>query len=287
MLPALNIRQSHVSPTRRMDWGGVAAELLHTHDNRSYDFTFDGPALYLCFCLSGRRRDSVVSVDGEKATRLTEIANRFHVIPAGARFEGFSIPETPQRMVQVYLDQCPNALHPEIDLAEIAPRLAMTDAGLFATARKFEAALTAPQPLQRLYGETLGCAMAIELLRWQRGQAGAARPANGGLSVYQCNRVTEYMRERLADGVSLVQLANLVDLTPWHFCRAFRKSMGMPPHRWFSALRIERAKAMLADRGLNVTAIALALGFAGTPQFARAFRAATGMSPTAYRGQRI
>ncbi len=160
MLPALQIRQDHVVPTRRTDWSGVAAELLTTSDARAYDFVFDGPALYLCFGLSGRRKDSVVRIDGERPTHFTEIANRFHVVPAGARFEGFSVPATSQRMVQIYFDAGAGALHPEIDLTEIAPRLAAADTALIATAHKFEAALSAPGPLSQLYGETLGCTLA-------------------------------------------------------------------------------------------------------------------------------
>src|SRR3712207_7505414 len=113
MLPALRIRQEHVAPSHRAEWSGVSAELLTTSDLRAYDFVFDGPALYLCFGLSGRRKDSVVSIDGERPTRFDEVANRFHAVTAGARFEGFSVPATPQRFGQAYLHALPVALHPD------------------------------------------------------------------------------------------------------------------------------------------------------------------------------
>lgn len=285
MLPALRIRQDYVLPSGRADWSGVSAELLTTSDRRGYDFVFDGPALYLCFGLSGRRKDSVVTVDGERATRFTEIANRFHVVPAGARFEGFSVPATPQRFVQVYLDAGAGSLHPDIDLGEIAPRLAAVDASLTATARKFEAALSAPASIDRLYGEALGCALAIEVFCWQRGNRDLARLARGGLSPLQLRRVTAFIEDHLAEELGLLQLAGLVDLSPWHFCRAFKLSTGMPPYRFVIQSRIERAKRLLADRGTSVTEVALALGFGGSTQFARAFRAAVGVSPREYRNR--
>jgi len=285
-LPALQIRQKHVAATNRINWSGVSAEILATNSVRGYDFAFDGPAMYLFFGLSGRRQDCVVKVDGVKATRFVEIANRFHVVPAGATFEGFTVPATPQRMVQIYLDPRRGALHPEIDLREIAPRLAATDPGLLATARKFESALNEPKPHGRLYGETLGLLMAIELLRWQRGNGDFRRPVRGGLSPHQYNRVTGYIRDHLADEIGLVELAALVDLTPWHFCRAFKQTAGLPPHRWIVALRIERAKELLADPGFSVTEAGLAVGFAGSTQFARSFRAVVGMSPSQFRMQR-
>lgn len=285
-LPALRIRQDHVAPSLRTNWSGVAAELLTTSDARSYDFKFDGTALYLCFGLSGRRKDSVVTVEGEKATRFIEIANRFHVVPARSTFEGYSVPDTTQRFVQIYLDPRSGALNPEIDLTQIAPRLAASDATLMETARKFEGAITAPRPLGRLYGETLGCAIAIELLRFQRGNRDFDRPTKGGLSARQFNVVTAFIRDHLTEEIGLVHLAALVDLSPWHFCRAFKQSTGVPPHRWVNRLRIERAKELLDDRALSVTDIGAAVGFAGSSQFSRVFRAMAGLTPTAYRARR-
>lgn len=285
MLPALHIRQNHVAPSLRCDWSGVSAELLTTSDPRAYDFRFDGPALYLCFGLSGRRKDSVVRIDGEKPTRFLEIANRFHVVPSGARFEGFAAPATPQRFIQVYLDARQGGLHPDIDLAEVAPRLAATDAGLLSTARKFEDAITAPKPMGRLYGETLGCALAIELLRWQHNNRNSGPPQRGGLSASQHTRVTGFIRDHLADDVSLVQLAAVTGLSPWHFCRAFKQTCGLPPHRWVNRVRIERAKELLACPALSVTDVALSVGFAGSTQFARVFRSVLGLSPREYRAR--
>jgi AraC family transcriptional regulator len=168
-------------------------------------------------------------------------------------------------------------------LGEIAPRLAAADTALIATARKFEAALSAPAPLGRLYGETLGCALAIEILRWQRGNRDFLRPARGGLSAFQLRRVAAFIEDHLAEEIGLARLADLVHLSPWHFCRAFRQSTGAPPHRFLVQSRIERAKRLLADRSVSVTEVALAVGFGGSTQFARAFRAAVGVSPREYK----
>jgi AraC family transcriptional regulator len=53
----------------------------------------------------------------------------------------------------------------------------------------------------------------------------------GGLAAWQSDRVLDYMREHLAEPISLTELAGLVDLSPWHFCRAFRQRHQLPPHR--------------------------------------------------------
>ena len=55
-----------------------------------------------------------------------------------------------------------------------------------------------------------------------------------------------YIEEHLAEQIPLKTLAQLVRLSPCYFCRAFKQSFGVPPHRYHSARRIEQAKALLA-----------------------------------------
>jgi AraC family transcriptional regulator len=74
-----------------------------------------------------------------------------------------------------------------------------------------------------------------------------------------------------------------VHLSPYHFSRAFKQSFGMPPHRYLTNQRIERAKSLLAARKLSVTEIGLDVGFSETSSFTSAFRKVTGETPTDYR----
>jgi AraC family transcriptional regulator len=92
---------------------------------------------------------------------------------------------------------------------------------------------------------------------------------------------------RLAEEVSLAELAALVGLSPWHLCRAFRQSTGMPPHRWQVARRVERAKQMLETTALPVTAIAAAVGYDDPGQLSVAFRKAVGVTPSRWRRERV
>jgi AraC family transcriptional regulator len=74
----------------------------------------------------------------------------------------------------------------------------------------------------------------------------------------------------------------LVRLSPFYFCRAFKQSFGIPPHRFHTSRRIERAKALLAKPAPSVTDIGLTVGFSETSSFTAAFRKATGFTPTSY-----
>jgi AraC family transcriptional regulator len=73
-----------------------------------------------------------------------------------------------------------------------------------------------------------------------------------------------------------------VGLSTYHFCRAFKQSFGIPPYRYHTSRRINRAKALLANPAPSVTNIGLAVGFSETSSFTAAFRKATGLTPTAY-----
>jgi AraC family transcriptional regulator len=105
--------------------------------------------------------------------------------------------------------------------------------------------------------------------------------ARGGLAGWQRKRVLEFIEEHLADTISLSTLSALAQLSPYHFARAFKQALGMPPHRYHMNRRVERAKALLADR--SVTEVALAVGYAETSSFSSGFRRVTGMSPTEFR----
>lgn len=123
--------------------------------------------------------------------------------------------------------------------------------------------------------------LAAALLRLR--DAKPPKPRSAGLPAWQVRRVCDYLAEHLAEDLALSDLAALVGLSPSHFCRAFAASLGVPPHRWLMARRIERAKELLNTTTLSITSIAAVCGFASSQHFASAFRKAIGATPSAYR----
>jgi transcriptional regulator GlxA family with amidase domain len=79
------------------------------------------------------------------------------------------------------------------------------------------------------------------------------------------------------------RLASVSGVSEAHFARSFRQAFGLPPHRYLLTRRIERAKAMLRDTDLPVTAIAFETGWNSLGTFGRTFRDVTGESPKACR----
>ncbi len=167
--------------------------------------------------------------------------------------------------------------------AELQPGLLFEDSGIWETVLKLKAQIGSTDPGDRMYADALGGLLAHELLRLH-GKNPASRPVHrGGLAAWQQKRVTDFLEEHLAEGVSLDALADLVRLSPYHFSRSFKQSFGEPPHRYWTRRRIERAKALLANPRASITEIALDVGFSATSAFSATFHRVTGQTPTDYR----
>jgi AraC-like DNA-binding protein len=102
-----------------------------------------------------------------------------------------------------------------------------------------------------------------------------------GLAAWQQLVVAAYIEKHIAESISVHALARFVYLTSHCFSRAFKRSFGIPPHRYVIQQRIERGKTLLAGSAWSIAEIALALGFTRTSSFSAAFRTIT--SPTEYR----
>jgi transcriptional regulator GlxA family with amidase domain len=79
------------------------------------------------------------------------------------------------------------------------------------------------------------------------------------------------------------RLARVSGLSEAHFARSFRRAFGLPPHRYLLTRRIERAKALLRDTDLAVTAIAFEAGWSSLGTFGRTFRDVVGENPGTFR----
>jgi AraC-like DNA-binding protein len=108
-------------------------------------------------------------------------------------------------------------------------------------------------------------------------------PGSGGLAAWQQVVLMAYIEKDIAKSIGVKALARFVYLSSGGFRRAFKRSFGMPPHRYLVQRRIERAKTLLARSAWSVTSIGVALGFSQTSSFSAAFRQVIGMTPTEFR----
>ncbi|HWA73314.1 MAG TPA: AraC family transcriptional regulator [Polyangiaceae bacterium] len=167
---------------------------------------------------------------------------------------------------------------------ELIDRMGFEDPKLFAILALIGDEADSRAPRSRLFLEQLIDLLCIQLLRAHSSVSAAAHPlARRGLAVWQVKRITSYMSENLAADVTLGELANLVGLSRFHFCHAFRLATGCRPHQWLTRLRMDRARALLRTRELRIIDVALAVGYETQSAFAAVFRKSTGLTPSAYR----
>ncbi|MEM9484577.1 MAG: AraC family transcriptional regulator [Cyanobacteria bacterium P01_F01_bin.116] len=93
--------------------------------------------------------------------------------------------------------------------------------------------------------------------------------------------VQDYLNCHYTQNISLNELANLVNLSPFRLLRAFRKQIGLPPHAYLNHVRVHQAKQLLAS-GDSITDAALATGFADQSHLHRHFKKMVGVTPGQY-----
>jgi AraC family transcriptional regulator len=138
-------------------------------------------------------------------------------------------------------------------------------------------------------GRMLAEASSLMLAAWL-----AHRYTNGGfigagdekprrLDRVRLQRILDYIEQHLEDEITVVALADLANLSAFHFTRMFTATLGVPPFRYVSRRRLEQAMSMLADGTLPLVEIAHRSRFSSQASFNRAFRRAAGMTPGEYR----
>lgn len=140
-------------------------------------------------------------------------------------------------------------------------------------------------PAGRLYGESLGNALAVYLLGRYAARSYAPRAYRGGLPGYRLKRVLDYIGEHLDTDLSLSELAGVVGMSPHYFAELFKKSVGQAPHQYILSQRIERAKDSLAKADRSITEVGLDIGFQNLSHFARVFRKLVGTSPSRFKSE--
>jgi AraC family transcriptional regulator len=91
------------------------------------------------------------------------------------------------------------------------------------------------------------------------------------------------MDDHLNEKITFSELAALVNLTRFHFMRAFKQTAGVPPLQFMIRRRVDRAKELLAEHSTSVGEIADRTGFGSPILMSRAFRRILGTTPSALR----
>ncbi len=104
-------------------------------------------------------------------------------------------------------------------------------------------------------------------------------------ALLQVGQLVSMLEQRFAEPWTLEQLAKQARLSRTNLLRMFRRATGQSPIDFLIGLRIEAARRLLRQSGLDMTSIALECGFTDGNYFTRQFRKTCGLTPSVYRRQ--
>lgn len=244
-----------------------------------FDFEWSGASAYLAL-------HNVVLSDGNMVgddiapIRVLDMRRKLTFLPAGVRAEGFCQPaRVNNSMTVLYFDQewvfdqleTPNSKRAR------PPQLYFRQAPLMRILERLgEAARARTAPT--LLIDSLSIVAIAELLR------GKAAPVEASaMSAKQIAIVRDYVHTRLAEDISVGDMAALVGLSAFHFARKFKAAVGVSPYRYVLNARTEHAKKIMMDETLPLAAVAELCGFGSPSHFAKSFAGIVGVSPSDFR----
>lgn len=221
--------------------------------------------------------------DGETLRRL-QVPGDVKIVPPG-------IPrvwetESATTKLSMYLSpalmlSAADAMGVNPDRVAIPPQLHVRDPRIEHIGWAVKAELEAAQPLGRLYGDSLGLALAAHLVRTYVPHCAPFKTAR--LSQRRLRRVFDFIAGNLANDLSLGELAGVAQVSASHFKTLFKETVGMPVHQYVIRQRVEYATELLQRGETPLAEVALEAGFANQSHLARCMKRLIGITPNQLR----
>ncbi|MEU9556417.1 helix-turn-helix transcriptional regulator [Streptomyces fumanus] len=233
--------------------------------------------LHLLLCVSG---NAVIRTrSGGRAVQRRWVPGRLELmLPGRPTVRSYRATAT-MRSVQVHIpravvDRTAAELgHPEPDFEALSAALAAGDTVVEHVVR----GLPDAGHTDDLYAESAAAFLVTHLL--SRGHV----PPRPGPEHVAVRKGIAVMRERLADPLTIADIAAEARVSVYHFIRVFREATGETPHRFLTRLRIEEARRLLTGTTLSLEQIADRCGFSSPGSLSTAFLSQVGVRPSTYR----
>ncbi|WP_417670513.1 helix-turn-helix domain-containing protein [Roseibium sp.] len=284
--------QSHVHGVKVLKdlswraWPGVLADVWDVECDAGAHGNYVSRAPRLFVLLETDNRASIELTIRPGSTNRVTLGpdNPMCFIPAGVPLWSSMAKRGRLKHLDLHLDVSvlSDRFRDRLDLSALeATQLTFQDERVITLARLIAMECCSPSSLDELYSDSLVTALIAVLGNIAR----VPETGSSGLSPRLLKKVLAYMDENCTRNISLQELARLANLSPSYFSHAFKKSTGLPPHRWQMGRRVEVAKSLLTDRQSSLTDAAIAAGFSDQSHLTRVFRQFEGTTPAAWQRQ--
>lgn len=262
------------------DTSAMRIEVLRRETAGRMHWHFRQPELSLFWFAKGAVRLKA-KIDGQPVNRPFAGKSQFAIFPAAIEIEGeWDVGPTLDYTV-VFLN--PSFVGTRLQNAITNSTVAFEHDGLMRGLSELCREAASPDNVFELMSEGWALQALAHISRISEGGKPQVARAHGGLPGKSLRLLGEYVRENLAQPISLSEMSHIAGLSKRHFIRAFQESVGVTPYGFVMSRRVEDAKRRLADGTENITDIALGTGFGNTQHFSTRFKKATGLTPTSYR----
>ncbi|HLH10524.1 MAG TPA: AraC family transcriptional regulator [Methylovirgula sp.] len=264
---------------RRVVWAGgeLVWGVFKTDEFTPYELFRDQHESF--FMLSGEAITRCRSIDGKPAPRADRNAGSVDFFHSGISLRGEVWGEYEQ--IRMSIDPFWSAEHAPILDLHSPWMMGSIQTSVWSLIHEVAAHLKRSETIDPLLTDGVASLLAFKLSEL----GPVAKSTINALSAGRLKAATSYIDANLEKRILLSDLSSCAGLSTSQFAVAFRKSTGMPPHRFVVFRRIERAKAMLRDKSKTIIEIAFLLGFSSQSHFTQTFKSVTGLTPMQFRMQ--
>ncbi|HWE48850.1 MAG TPA: AraC family transcriptional regulator [Bryobacteraceae bacterium] len=260
--------------SKGLNWSGIEVRRYRVPAGESKEHSF--PQLVVFLSHVERPIDSELRISGRRVRAL--IGNQTVSIappglPLSTRRDG------PGEVTAIYLNAGPES-------NRVLPQYWIQDPLIHAIGTALEEELAKPGPSSASYAEALGAALVAHIFARYSDPNFDRQPAatpGATQSAAQIARALDFIGRNVGREITLDELAEVANMSKFHFAKSFRKAMGIAPHQYLVKLRVEKARKLLALQTMSVEEVAGRVGYLDKAHFAAQFRKIVGISPNRYR----
>ena len=279
-----------VSPIWTLDGNDIHAELLTLDklDTTEMEFSLTS---HLIVLLPDGMSGGCEWSDGRRVEKLSSVAPNTIIFNPAHEYLCIRKRKSQNQCRMLLLTIRPTILSRlddgELDVTDVqfSQQIGVEDQGARQALVAIQQEIESPGVNSKLYVDALLMLLLNRLVRCASNFAVPREPkyAKGGLPNWRLKGALQLLEGDLSKTPSISELAETIHLHPTSFCRAFKQSTGVSPHRYLLIHRINCAKEMMNDQNRTLTQIALDCGFSGSSQFSVVFKRIAGTSPRTYR----